>query len=117
MGRGRRTRRWLRRKLGRGRQVPTPAWRQRDGHSFHWRRDCAPLSLLSQHHSTARSSPTRYDKRYEGKVLINIDPHHQPLGHGGPGDGCGVRDTSLSPSSVSVVNTLLIPSESDEDGF
>src|SRR5918994_1314175 len=66
-------------------------------------------------YSTTVSQALRQTLR--GKGLNNIDPHHQPRAHGGPGDGCGVRDTSLSPSSVSVVNTLLIPSESDEDGF
>jgi hypothetical protein len=32
----------------------------------------APLPVLSQHHSTRRPSPKRYDKRYEEKVLKNI---------------------------------------------
>src|SRR5215211_591280 len=73
------------------------------------------LSVTTTLYSTIVSQALRQTLR--GKGLNNINPHHQPRGHGGPGDGCEVRDTSLSPSSVSVVNTLLIPSESDEDGF
>jgi hypothetical protein len=48
--------------------------------------------LLSQHHSTALPSPKRYDKRYEERFQENICPHHQPRGHGGPGD-VDVQDT------------------------
>src|SRR5829696_4649522 len=72
-------------------------------------------SVTTPLYSTTVSKALRLTLR--GKGLNDIDPDHQPRGHGGPGDGCGVRDTSLSPSSVSVVNTLLIPSESHEDGF
>src|SRR5215210_5422596 len=40
--------------------------------------DPLPLPLPSQPHSTGLTSPKRYDKRYEGKVLNNIDLHQRP---------------------------------------
>ncbi len=54
--------------------------------------DSVVLTILSQHHSTALPSPKRYDKRYEETFPENICPHHQPRGHGGPGD-VEVQDT------------------------
>src|SRR5918998_3037892 len=33
-----------------------------------------PLPLLSQYHSTGRSSPKRYDKRYEDRFLSRVEP-------------------------------------------
>ena len=46
------------------------------------------LSLLSQHHSTRRPSPKRYDKRYEEEILKNIHPHQRPRDH---------EDTGVAP--------------------
>src|SRR5215216_6813118 len=57
--------------------------------SAHRLLDAAPLSLLSQRHSTALPSPKRYDKRYEGKILNNIDPHQLPTRTWGWHRGCG----------------------------
>jgi hypothetical protein len=74
------------------------------------------LPLLSQHHSTTLPSPNRYDKRYEEKVSIIFTCTSDPRGHGGPGD-VEVRETGLSPASVLMVSTALIPSESHENGF
>ena len=70
---------------------------QRRGDSFHRLFDSVGLPLLSQHHSTARPSPKRYDKRYEETFQENICLHHQPRGHGGTGD-VEVGDTSLLTS-------------------
>jgi hypothetical protein len=69
---------------------------QRRGDSFHRLLASVALPLLSQHHTTALPSPKRYDNRYEGKVLNNIDPHQLPRGHGGTEDVEG--DTSLLTS-------------------
>jgi hypothetical protein len=36
---------------------------------------------LSQHHSTGRSSPKRYDKRYEERFLSRGGPDPRKLNH------------------------------------
>jgi hypothetical protein len=54
--------------------------------SYHRLLDPALLPLASQPHSTARPSPKRYDNRFKGKILKNIDPHHRSRGNGGSGD-------------------------------
>ncbi len=41
-------------------------------HSSHRPLDPLPLSLLSQHHTTALPSPKRYDKRYELGCCANF---------------------------------------------
>jgi nitroreductase len=60
--------------------------------------DHAPLALLSRRHSTALPSPKRYDNRYEGKVLINIDLHQLLTSPWGGTEDVEVRDKSLLTS-------------------
>src|SRR5215207_10844656 len=70
-----------------------------------------PLSLLSQPslYSTTVSQALRQTLR--GKGLNNIDPHHQPRAHGGPGDR-EVRDKSLLTSfNIDGERFLNTPSE------
>ena len=42
------------------------------------------VSLLSQHHSTRRPSPKRYDNLYEDEFLENFRLYQRPRGHGAP---------------------------------
>ena len=79
------------------------------------------LSFLSQHHSTALPSPKRYDKRYEEKVLINIDPHQLPTSTWGDTENGEVGDTrfliSFSIDGELCLNTSSEATQSLSNGL
>ena len=56
----------------------------------------ASLSLLSQHHTTALPSLKRYDKRYDVRLLSEVEPIHR-------------RFTYEVPKRCMLVSTKLVP--------